>query len=128
MTDDRRKIERPRTDDRRPPKDIFNMKEVGFKFEKLEVENLEKKERFIIDGYDGVFVFIGYDPQTEIYGDLIEKDKYGYFITDENMATKLNGIYAAGDIRSKKYRQITTAVSDGTIAALEAEKYLKANY
>lgn len=54
----------------------------------------------------------------------MRKDKWGYLISDENMQTNIEGVYAAGDIRSKKYRQITTAVSDGTIAALEAEKYL----
>lgn len=95
------------------------------KFEKLEVENLKTKERLVLDGRDGVFIFIGYIPQTEIFGNAINKDKYGCIITDENMATNIPGVFAAGDIRNKKYRQITTAVSDGTIAALEAEHYLK---
>lgn len=55
---------------------------------------------------------------------MINLDDYGYIITDESMNTNIKGVYAAGDVRKKEYRQITTAVADGTIAALEAERYI----
>lgn len=93
-------------------------------FEKLEVEDLKTGERKVLDDADGVFVFIGYIPQTELFPDAFEKDSWGYVKTDENMNTNIPGVYVVGDLRSKKYRQVTTAVSDGTIAALEAERYI----
>ena len=74
---------------------------------------------------DGVFIFIGMDPNTELLGDSIETDQWGYLKTDEDMHTNLEGIYAIGDVRSKKYRQITTAVADGTIAAIALTKDLE---
>jgi len=94
-------------------------------FEKLELENLKTGKRIILDDGEGVFIFIGFIPQTELFGKKLKTDQWGYLVTDENMATNIPGVFAIGDIRSKKYRQITTAVSDGTIAALEAEHYIK---
>ncbi len=73
---------------------------------------------------DGIFVFIGQKPLTEIFTDKLDMDK-GYLISDELMHTKIPGVFAAGDVTVKKYRQITTAMGDGTIAALEAEKYIR---
>ena len=74
-----------------------------------------------------VFGYIGTEPKTDLFKQDIKLDKQGYIITDENMNTNVRGVYAAGDVRAKRYRQITTAVSDGTIAALEAEKYILDN-
>lgn len=76
------------------------------------------------DGTFGVFIFAGYVPQTEVFAETIKKDKWGYVLTDENMHTNIKGVYAAGDLRPKGLRQIVTAVSDGAIASLEAEKYV----
>jgi len=76
------------------------------------------------DGTFGIFIFAGYVPQSAVFSGIIEMDKAGYIITDENMQTNIKGIYAAGDLRQKKLRQIVTAVSDGAIASLEAEKYI----
>lgn len=73
---------------------------------------------------DGIFVFMGQEPGTEIFANQLVLDSDGYIETDELMQTSLTGVYAAGDVRQKKYRQITTAMSDGTIAALEAERFL----
>lgn len=73
---------------------------------------------------DAVFGYIGNDPKTELFKEYINLNKGGYIITDENMETNIKGVYAAGDVREKLYRQITTAVADGTIAALAAEKYI----
>ncbi|MCB9249957.1 MAG: thioredoxin-disulfide reductase [Ignavibacteriales bacterium] len=74
---------------------------------------------------DGVFVLIGYVPSTEKVKGLVELNKRSEIITDENMATNIPGVFAAGDSRQKRYRQVTTAVSDGTIAALASIEYIE---
>lgn len=73
---------------------------------------------------DGVFVFIGMKPNIELFKDKLQLDKWGYITTDEDMQTSIPGVYAIGDVISKKYRQITTAVADGTIAAMAIAKEL----
>jgi thioredoxin reductase (NADPH) len=73
---------------------------------------------------DGVFIFIGYIPNTEKIGDKIALNNYGEIIVDKNMTTNITGVYAAGDSIAKRYRQVTTAVADGTIAALSASEYV----
>lgn len=75
----------------------------------------------------GCFVFIGYVPNTQSFKGLINLNERGEILTDELMKTNLKGVFAAGDSREKKYRQITTAVADGTIAALSAIDYLETN-
>lgn len=70
------------------------------------------------------FGYIGTEPRTKEVKDYIKLNEQGYIITDEDLQTNIQGVYAAGDVRQKKYRQITTAVSDGTIALLNAEKYI----
>ncbi|MDQ0149778.1 thioredoxin-disulfide reductase [Eubacterium multiforme] len=74
---------------------------------------------------DAVFGSIGNTPMVSLFKEYIEVTKGGYIVTDEHMRTNVPGVYAVGDVREKEYRQITTAVADGTIAALEAEKYVK---
>lgn len=74
---------------------------------------------------DGVFVFLGQEPNNALFKDCINLDESGYIITDETMGTNISGVFAAGDITRKRYRQITTAVSDGTIAALSVENWLR---
>ncbi|MFW5488493.1 MAG: NAD(P)/FAD-dependent oxidoreductase [Desulfovibrio sp.] len=74
---------------------------------------------------DGIFVFMGQQPGTEIFQGQLAMDESGYIQTDELMATNVAGVFAAGDVRPKKYRQITTAMADGTVAALEAERFLR---
>lgn len=92
--------------------------------EKLRIENVKTHE-FRELRTDGVFVFVGYVPRTDLVKGLVPTNQWGYVETDESMATGVPGLYVAGDIRSKKFRQITTAVADGTIAALAAQKWLK---
>ena len=72
---------------------------------------------------DGVFIFVGAKPRTELMP-FIKHDNEGYIITDENMATDIPGLFCAGDVRSKSFRQVVTAASDGAIAAHSAEKYI----
>lgn len=74
---------------------------------------------------EAVFGSIGHEPMVNLFKEYIDISKGQYIITDENMRTNIPGVYAIGDVREKEYRQITTAVADGTIAALEAEKYIK---
>jgi thioredoxin reductase (NADPH) len=73
---------------------------------------------------DGVFIFIGYIPNTERLERLVNLNQMKEIIVDANMATNIPGIYAAGDSIAKKFRQVTTAVADGTIAALSASEYV----
>lgn len=73
---------------------------------------------------DGVFIFIGYVPNTEKLNGLLELNQWKEIIVDKNMATNVAGVFAAGDSIAKRYRQITTAVADGTIAALSAAEYV----
>lgn len=74
---------------------------------------------------EAVFGSIGHEPMVNLFKEYINISRGQYIITDENMRTNIPGVYAIGDVREKEYRQITTAVADGTIAALEAEKYIK---
>ncbi len=88
-----------------------------------EVEDLKTKTVSRLHS-DGVFVFIGMKPNIDLFRDKLELDKWGYIKTDEDMHTSMPGIFAVGDVISKKYRQITTAVADGTIAAIAIAKEL----
>ena len=73
----------------------------------------------------GVFVFIGFRPNTGILVDHVAHDDMGYLLTDPNMQTSIPGLFAAGDLRAQLTRQVTTAVGDATTAAIAAEKYIK---
>jgi thioredoxin reductase (NADPH) len=92
--------------------------------ERLEVEELATKERKVLRT-DGVFVFVGMVPRTDLLARYVPLAPGGYVETTDAMETAVPGLYAAGDIRVKRFRQITTAVADGTIAALAAQKYLR---
>lgn len=70
----------------------------------------------------GVFVFAGYEPETELIKDLAERNEQGYVITDRSQKTSLDGLYAAGDVCVKPLRQVVTAVGDGALAATELER------
>ena len=95
-------------------------------FEGLEVEDLKTGERRVLDEGSGVFVFIGYDPQTQLFASQIPLDSRGGAKADPmTLETMIPGIFIAGDLRTKPFKQITTAVSDGTVAALSAQKYLQ---
>lgn len=75
--------------------------------------------------FEGAFIFIGHKPNTELFKGLVEMDKDGFILTDEDMKTSVDGIFAAGDVRKKRLRQVITAASDGAIAAFMVEEYLE---
>ena len=93
------------------------------KIEGVEITDLKSglKQNYPIDG---VFIFIGYVPNTEFLEGKLELNKWKEIVVDADMQTSIKGIFAAGDSITKKYRQVTTAVADGTIAALAASKYI----
>ena len=73
---------------------------------------------------NAVFVAIGQIPDNEKYSNLVELDKFGYIVANENCVTKTPGLFVAGDCRTKEVRQVATAIADGAIAATKACKYL----
>jgi len=85
------------------------------------VKNNETQELKV----DGVFIAIGHDPATQIFKKKVEMDDQGYIVTKpDSTATSIEGVYAAGDVKDKTYRQAVTAAGMGCMAALEAEKYI----
>ena len=83
--------------------------------------NSDKKSKIKIDG---IFPYIGLEPNIEQFGAQLKLDESGFIITDEFMKTNIDGVYAIGDVRKTPLRQVITAVSDGAIAGVEASKYL----
>lgn len=89
----------------------------------LEVQNKKTEEKRELK-IDGLFVAIGQMPENDIFKDIVKLNKAGYIEAGEDCLTGTDGIFAAGDCRTKKVRQITTAVSDGAIAALAAIEHI----
>ena len=75
------------------------------------------------DGLFGLFGFIGYNPNSQLFEGMLDMEN-GYIKTDDNMHTNIPGVFAAGDIRVKSLRQVVTAAADGAIAAMQAEHYI----
>lgn len=73
-----------------------------------------------------LFPFIGFVPNSNLFDFEVDKDEAGYIITDTNMQTKVEGVYAIGDVRKQLCKQVTNAVGDGTTAAVAADKYIEA--
>ncbi len=93
-------------------------------FAGVEIERKTSGEKRVIK-CDGMFVAIGLIPQNEPYAELAELNSYGYFESGEDCRTRTPGIFVAGDCRSKRVRQVTTACADGAMAALAACEYLR---
>ncbi len=87
------------------------------------LKNLKDGNRTLVTGDFGLFVFVGYQPNSGLFEGILPLEK-GYIRTDDEMRTSVPGVFAAGDIRVKTLRQVVTAVSDGAIAAISAEKYI----
>ncbi|MDI6600790.1 MAG: thioredoxin-disulfide reductase [Thermoanaerobacteraceae bacterium] len=115
---------------------VFNNPKVNFIWEshvekaegdemlkRLFYKNLKTGEVSSID-VDGAFVYIGLSPKTDILNGQVEINQYGYVKTDEDLMTSVKGVFAAGDIRDKKVRQVATAVGDGATVGVNVERYL----
>jgi thioredoxin reductase (NADPH) len=89
----------------------------------LSLENTVTGERWSLAA-TGCFVFIGFKPNTHLVAQHVTHDPQGYLITDDRMMTSIPGLWAAGDVRVQLVKQVTTAVGDGTTAAIAVEKYL----
>ena len=91
--------------------------------ESMILRNLKDGSLTEVKGEFGLFVFVGYKPNSGLFEGILELER-GYIKTDENMQTSIPGVFAAGDIRVKSLRQVVTAAADGAIAAVSAEKYI----
>jgi thioredoxin reductase (NADPH) len=91
--------------------------------ESVDIKNLKSGEIYNFKT-DGTFILIGYLPNTEFLKEKMDLNKWGEIVVKNDMSTDIEGVYAAGDSIAKRYRQVTTAVGDGTIAALAASGYL----
>ena len=94
------------------------------KLESVSIEHLPSKS-LSEKKVDGVFIFIGYLPNTESLQGVVKLNERNEIVVDADMKTDIPGVFAAGDCINEKYRQVTTAVSDGTIVALSAAEYLR---
>ena len=93
----------------------------------INIKNLKTGEQSKLD-VKGIFIYIGYNPNTLFLQKLVKLNESNYIIADVNMSTSVPGIYAVGDVREKPLKQIATAVGDGAIAAVAAEKYIEENF
>jgi len=96
------------------PKNVTAIKVKNLKTNKIEEMKI-----------DGLFIAIGHDPATALFKDQLDMDKEGYLLTKPDLTeTNIPGVYAAGDVKDKTFRQAVTAAGMGCMAALEAEKFL----
>lgn len=95
----------------------------GEKVSGVEVRNLKTGAVTALE-CDGLFVAVGSNPNTEVFRGALALDSRGYILASESMTTDVEGVFAAGDVRTKSLRQVVTAVSDGAVAATMAEEYL----
>ena len=89
----------------------------------VKIKNLKTGE-ITTQAFGGLFIYVGLDPMTETVKDLGITDEAGWIVTDHEMATKVPGVFAIGDVRQKDLRQITTAVGDGAIAGQGVYQYI----
>jgi thioredoxin reductase (NADPH) len=92
----------------------------------VEIEHLPTGDKTMLS-VDGIFIFIGYVAKTQGFEKCVHLNDRGEIIVGTEMQTNVPGVFAAGDSIVKRYRQVTTAVADGTIAALSAIEYLRTN-
>ncbi|MED4134109.1 thioredoxin-disulfide reductase [Priestia megaterium] len=105
-------------------KEVTNIKEDNGKVSTVQLRDTQTGEESDLST-DGIFIYVGTLPLNGAFENLDITNEEGYVVTDENMATKIPGIYAAGDIRDKTLRQIVTATGDGSIAAQSVQHYIE---
>jgi len=91
--------------------------------QEVEIKNIETEEKKVIKT-DGVFIFVGFKPNTDFLSGIVDMDERGYILTDEEMKTSAEGIFACGDARKKLLRQVVTACGEGATAAFAAQHYV----
>ncbi len=105
-----------------------NVRITGLALEEGQLVGLETEDRItgqpIPEACDGLFVAVGLIPENEAFSGLARLDDFGYFASDESCTTASPGVFVAGDCRSKRVRQVTTANADGAVAALAACRYI----
>jgi thioredoxin reductase (NADPH) len=87
------------------------------------VKNVQTGETEIVP-CDGVFIFIGFRPNSRFLRGYVETDESGHIITDENMATSVDGVFACGDVRKNALKQVVAACGEGAVAAFRAQHYI----
>lgn len=97
------------------------------KVEEVVLNDLRNNKRLKIPT-DGIFIYVGSKPNSEVVKEQVKLDKSGYIVSDEEMRTTVPGLFVAGDIRVKSLRQVVTAAADGAIAADSARKYLESKH
>lgn len=90
----------------------------------LTIKNVLNGEKSTLN-VEGVFIFIGHQPNTDMFKEFLELDEYGYLIVDQRMRTSIPGIFAAGEVADAHYRQVITSAGMGAAAAIEATRYLE---
>ena len=93
----------------------------------VKIQNLQTGNTSVVQT-DGVFVAIGYDPNTSIFKGKLELDAKGYVVTRNETETNVRGVFAAGDVRDHRYRQAVTAAADGCKAAIDADRFILEEY
>jgi thioredoxin reductase (NADPH) len=96
----------------------------GMKLSGIIIENKAGESEEI--SLDGLFISIGRSPTSKLFEGQIELDEYGYIVADESTKTNVEGVFAAGDVRTKELRQVVTAAADGAVSVHYAEKYIEA--
>lgn len=94
------------------------------KVEALLIRNNKTGKKKKLNKVSGVFIAIGYIPNTDLFKDCIELDDWGYIVTDEKYMTNREGVYAAGDVQDPFYRQVVVSAGAGAAAAIEVSKYI----
>ncbi len=90
----------------------------------LEIQNKATGETRILEDVQGVFMFVGNNPNTALIKNFVDVDAQGYVLANADMSTKTPGLFAIGDMIQKPLRQAVTAAADGAIAAISAEHYI----
>lgn len=90
----------------------------------IKIKNVKNNQEFILN-CEGIFIFIGFKPNTDFLKNIVKLDEEGYIITDENLTTSKDGIFACGDCRRRPFKQIVTACSEGALALHSVVKYLE---
>jgi thioredoxin reductase (NADPH) len=93
----------------------------------IKLRNVKTKEE-ALKPVDGVFIGIGHEPNTSLFRGQLDVDDLGYLVTHEGSKTKIPGVFAAGDVKDRVYRQAITAAGSGCMAAMDAEKFLEAEH